>query len=398
MPRIDPSPLLTLPGVARVLAALPGARIVGGAVRDLIAGRAVHDVDIATPLPPDVATAALAGAGLRVIPTGLAHGTVTALAEGASIEVTTLRRDVETDGRHAVVAFTEDFETDAARRDFTINAMSLSADGEIFDYFGGLADLAGGRVRFVGRPAERIAEDYLRILRYFRFQIRYGRLGPDAETRAALSAAAPRLATLSAERIWSEMRRILSIPDPRAGLTLMAALGILAVLLPEATPGWDTRLDRLIAVEAPAEPVLRLAVLIDRAAAAEPVAARWKLSGAERSELCALLAADPLPEDASGKAIRQALAETPREILIGRSFLRHPPGPAADHLRARIAAAAVPVFPLQGRDGLALGLQPGPALGAALAETRRWWLTRGCTDEADACRAELARVAARIAS
>ncbi len=398
MPRIDPSPLLALPGVAPVLAALPGARIVGGAVRDLIAGRAVHDVDIATPLAPTAVTRALSSAGLRVIPTGLAHGTVTALAEGAAIEVTTLRRDVATDGRHAVVAFTEDFRIDAARRDFTINAMSLSAEGEIFDYFGGLADLAAGRVCFVGRPAERIAEDYLRILRYVRFQIRYGRSGPDAETTEALRAAAPRLTTLSAERIWSEMGRILAIPDPRAGLTLMAALGILAVLLPEAAPGWEARLDHLIASEAPIAAVLRLAALIDDPATAEGVAHRWKLSGAERSELCALLSAAPLPVDASGSAIRQALAETPLEILIGRTFLRYAPAPAAAELRARLAATAVPVFPLQGRDGLALGLQPGPGLGAALAEVRRWWLARGCVDEAEACRAELARVAARTAS
>ena len=232
MVRIDPAPLLALPGVRPVLAALPGARIVGGAVRDLLAGRPVADVDIATPFEPQTTIGALQAAGIRAIPTGIAHGTVTALAEGGSIEVTTLRLDVETDGRHAVVAFTKDFAEDAARRDFTINAMSLGADGTLFDYFGGQADLAAGRLRFVGAAAERIAEDYLRVLRFFRFQIRYGRVAPDAETTEALRAAAGKLGTLSAERLWSESGKILGTPDPRAGLSLMAELGVFAALLP----------------------------------------------------------------------------------------------------------------------------------------------------------------------
>ncbi|GAB0113491.1 CCA tRNA nucleotidyltransferase [Acidisoma sp. C75] len=403
MQRIDPAPLLALPGVAPVLQALPGARIVGGAVRDLLAGRPVHDVDIATPLRPDAVIAALGAAGLRVIPTGLAHGTVTAIAGGASLEITTLRQDLETDGRHAVVAFTDDFAADAARRDFTINAMSLTADGTLFDYFAGREDLAAGRVRFVGAPAARIAEDYLRVLRYFRFQIRYGRRPPDAATAEALAAAHDKLGRLSAERVWSEMKRILGTDDPRAGLGLMAELGILAALLPEASADWPAGLDRLIAGEAPAEPVLRLAALIGGSPAsaapqaAEAVARRWKLSTAERGKLAGL-GAPPPPLDASDAALRQALAETPKDRLIGRVFLHHPPGEAAALLRRRIATMPVPVFPLHGRDGIALGLPPGPALGAALAEVRRWWLARGCRDDAQACRAALARVAGRARS
>jgi poly(A) polymerase len=398
MVRIDPAPLLALPGVRPVLAALPGARIVGGAVRDLLAGRPVADVDIATPSEPEATIRALQAAGLRAIPTGIAHGTVTALAEGGSIEVTTLRLDVETDGRHAVVAFTEDFAADAARRDFTINAMSLGADGTLFDYFNGRTDLEAGRLRFVGAAAARIAEDYLRILRFFRFQIRYGRVAPDVETTVALRATAGKLDTLSAERLWSESGKILGTPDPRQGLHLMAELGIFAVLLPEAMPGWEARLDVLAEASAPPEPLLRLAAMIDDAERADALALRWKLSKAERERLSALLTGDlPVP-DAPPVVLRQALADVPSAILLGRSYLRHPPDEAAAVFRAKIALMPGPVFPLQGRDAVAIGLQPGPALGAALREVRTWWIARGCVDDTEACRAELARVAGRPAS
>ncbi len=395
MTRIDPTPLLSLPGVRPVLAALPGARIVGGAVRDLLANRPVSDVDVTTPLTPEAVTQALQRAGLRAIPTGIAHGTVTALAEGATIEITTLRRDVETDGRHATVAFTDDFRVDAARRDFTINALSLTPDGTLFDYFDGAADLAAGRVRFVGHPAARIAEDYLRILRFFRFWARYAAHSPDPETAQALTHAAPHLATLSAERLWSETTKILSVADPRAVLRLMEALGVLAALLPEADPQWPGTFDRLATAAAPADSVLRLAALVT-----EPgqVARRLKLSAADRDRLLALTQGD-LPEpEADDAALRRAMADTPAPVLIDRSFLRHEPSPAAAALRARLAAMPAPVFPLQGRDGVAMGLAPGPALGQALRAVRGWWREGGCVATPEDCRAELARVAARLAS
>jgi poly(A) polymerase len=394
--RIDPTPLLSLAGVRPVLAALPGSRIVGGAVRDLLAGRPVSDVDVATPLAPEQVTAELQRAGLRAIPTGVAHGTVTALLGAATIEITTLRQDVETDGRHAVVAFTDDFRIDAARRDFTINAMSLAPDGSVFDYFGGMADLAAGRVRFVGDAAERIAEDYLRVLRFFRFWARYGVSAPDAETARALRDAAPKLSTLSSERLWSETAKILAVTDPRPALRLMETLGVLAALLPPPlASGWPATFDRLAAAGAPADPVLRLAALI---AAPDPVARRLKLSNAERDRLLALSEGEVPPPDADEAALRRALAETPAAVLIGRSLLRHAPGPAAAVLRARLETTPIPVFPIQGRDGVALGLPPGPALGEALRQVRAWWLEGGCVATAEACRAELARVAARPAS
>jgi poly(A) polymerase len=398
MTQIDPTSLLCLPGVRPVLAALPGARIVGGAVRDRLAGLPVSDVDITTPLTPQAVTEALSRAGLRAIPTGIAHGTVTALAEGGAIEVTTLRRDVETDGRHAVVAFTSEFQVDAARRDFTINAMSLAPDGTLFDYFGGTEDLAAGRLRFVGAPAERIAEDYLRILRFFRFQARYGRSPPDEETAGAITAAAPKLGSLSAERLWAETAKILAVNDPRPVLRLMETLGVLAALLPEANAGWQARIDRLAAAEAPADALLRLAALVMGPAQAEQAASRLKLSNAERDHLIALsVGAVPMP-DADEAALRRAAAEMPTDRLISRSFLRHDPGDEATRLRARLRAMPAPVFPLQGRDALAMGLAPGPAIGAALREVRHWWLARGCIDDAAACRTELARVAAGRAS
>jgi poly(A) polymerase len=398
MTSIDPTPILSLAGVRPVLAALPGARIVGGAVRDLWKKNPVQDVDIATPLTPEAVTATLKRAGLRAIPTGLAHGTVTALAEGATIEITTLRRDVETDGRHAVVAFTEDFRVDAARRDFTINAMSMTPDGTVFDYFGGLEDLHAGRVRFVGEPAARIAEDFLRILRFFRFWARYGSDGPDAETAQALREAAPKLSTLSAERLWSETAKILSVPDPRVVLRLMEALGVLVALLPEADPAWTETFDRLTAAEAPADPVLRLAALVGDADKATRTADRLKLSNAERDRIITLVSGSVPPIASDISAIRRALADTPYDVLRDRSYLRHESGAAAASFQGLLAVIAPPVFPLHGRDGLALGMEPGPALGAALGRVRAWWLARGCVDDAEACRAELARVAARPAS
>src|SRR5580704_12251193 len=205
---------LSEPSLAALLELLPEARIVGGAVRDTLLGRAFVDVDLASPLPPDAVMERLVNAHVKVVPTGLAHGTVAAVLPGRAVEITTLRRDVETDGRHAVVAFTDDWREDAARRDFTINAMSMARDGSVFDYFDGQNDLRAGRVRFVGDPARRIAEDYLRVLRFFRFFAWYGQVEPDAATTAALRDAVPGLTALSVERVWHEFSRILSAPDP----------------------------------------------------------------------------------------------------------------------------------------------------------------------------------------
>lgn len=392
--RIDPPDWLRSGAPAAVLRALPGSRAVGGAVRDALAGRPVHDVDVAAPLPPEAIAGRLREAGLKVFETGLQHGTVTAVLDHEPVEVTSLRRDVSTDGRHATVAWTESWREDAARRDFTVNALSLDAEGNLWDYFGGRADLAAGVVRFVGDPATRLAEDYLRALRFFRFQARYGRGEPDRAALEAIRAAVPGLARLSAERIWMELKRLLEAPDPVEALALMRELGVLGAVLPEA--GALAPLRRLGGAP---DPLLRLAVLLGAgtqtaSGEGEAVIRRLRLSGAEGKRLRALLAGPPPNPALDGTALRQWLADTPSEAAADASLAAE----AADGqdraaLRARIAATPRPVFPLQGRDGLELGIPPGPALGQALAEVRRRWWEGGCTAGAAECRAMLRALA-----
>lgn len=365
------------PALGKVWDALPDARVVGGAVRDALAQRPVADIDLATPDTPEAVINKLTDAGVKVVPTGLSHGTVTAVVNGHGFEVTTLRRDIETDGRHAVVAFTTDWEQDASRRDFTINAMSMARDGKVFDYFGGTADLRAGRIRFVGNPATRIAEDYLRILRFFRFYARFGRKPPDPDTLRALQAGIPGLARLSVERVWNELRRILAAPDPLKAITLMDRLGIWAAVVPEASA--VTRLAGL-----PADPILRLAAMLT----GDPLALgmRLKLSNEDRDRLIRLAVTPHVA--GSDAALRRLLADYPPGDLIDRTWLD---GDAV--ARQRLAGMARPVFPLEGRHVVALGVPAGPAVGALLREIRQWWLDGGCVADQAACLAELARTA-----
>ena len=380
--RIPPPSFLRDTALQTVLAALPSARLVGGAVRDTIAELPVADIDLATPETPERVMEALERAGLKHAPTGLQHGTVTAISGGRGFEVTTLRTDERTDGRHAEVAWTTEWRADAARRDFTINAMSMRPDGAVFDYFGGIEDLLDGRVRFVGDPARRIAEDYLRVLRFFRFAARYGRAAPDAGTEQALRDAVPALGRLSAERVWNELKRILAVPDAMPAIETMARLGVLDAVLPGGVdvPG----LARLVAAGAPSDPLLRLTALCPGAARLAPV---LKLSAAEAERLAALSGPAPAP-DVDDAALRRALADVAPDVLAGRSWLLQ--GPAGAMLRARLAGAERPVFPLAGRDLVELGLPPGPAVGEWLRRARAWWLAGGCVADAAACRAQVA--------
>ena len=386
--RIAPPAWVAQGAPAAVLAALPGARVVGGAVRDLLAERPVQDVDVAVPMPPEAAAGLLREAGMKVFETGLAHGTVTAVLDHQPVEVTSLRRDLATDGRHAEVAWSTDWREDAARRDFTINALSMDAGGQVWDYFGGAADLRAGRLRFVGDPSTRMAEDYLRVLRFFRFQARYGQGAPDPAALAAIRAAVPGLARLSAERVWMELKSLLQAPDPAPALALMRDTGVLAAALPEAAAD-ESALRRL---PADAGPLLRLAALLRPGTDAAALAARLRFSAQEADALRRLL--DPAlwpPATPDDDALRRWLAEVPPALADSLAAMAQAmDGSPRDALRARIAATPRPVFPLQGRDALAAGIPAGPAVGEALARVRRWWLQGGCTASAAECRAKLA--------
>lgn len=363
-------------------------RFVGGCVRDAVLGRAVSDVDIATDDPPTRVMALLAEAGIKAIPTGIDHGTVTAISEGHPYQITTLRQDVETDGRHAVVAFTDNWRADAERRDFTMNALYCDGDGTLYDPVGGLADLHAGRVRFVGDARQRIEEDVLRLLRYFRFYAHYGAAPADPEALAACAGMAPRIPGLSVERVWSELKKLLSAPDPASVLDLMAAHGVLAHVLPEA--GDRGALSRLAGIEArnglAPVAIRRLAILLEDDPAG--LARRLKMSRPERRRLTAMMepAAHPDPE-ADSQANRVTLYRLGEQVFTDLVLLGMAKGDGDwDRL---LEDLSVPVFPLRGRDVLALGVQAGEQVGELLSAIKAWWIEQDFEPDAEACRARL---------
>lgn len=365
------------------------ARFVGGCVRDALLGRVIRDIDIATPLLPEDVMRRLAEARIKAVPTGLAHGTVTAVTPPRHFEITTLRRDVETDGRHARVAFTTDWAADARRRDFTMNALFLGADGRLFDFVNGLPDLHAGRVRFVGDAAARIREDVLRILRFYRFHAHYGRGDPDPEARGACRALAHLLPTLSGERVAAETLKLLAAPDPLPALALMAEDGVLAVLLPEVR-----RLDRLKALatlEPMPDPLRRLGAMID--GGADAVAERLRLSNAQYDRLVALVV-PPIAVDLSGdeRAQRRALyhlgADLYRDLVLLRAA-ENGEGARIVPLLAFADGWRRVAFPLKGRDVTALGVPAGPEVGRLLAEAEAWWEAGDFRADRDACLADL---------
>jgi poly(A) polymerase len=399
---------LTAPSSRIVLAALEAggrpARFVGGCVRDGLLGLPDTDreIDLATPELPEQVIRLLGAAGLPAIETGRAHGTVTTFADGRRFEITTLRRDVACDGRHAEVAFTDDFRVDAGRRDFTINAMSCDGAGRLYDYFEGRADLVAGRVRFVGEAAARIAEDYLRILRFFRFFAYYGRPPADAEALAACRAAAPELRRLSGERIQAEMLRLLAAPAPLPALRLMAETGVLDQVIPG--PVALARLARLIEVAPESEALVRLAALL-RPPPTEPEAAgsvveRWHLSNRDADRLLAL-AARALPGlRASPAARRRDLHRLGKDLyadLVRIAAAERAGDPARGLAEALSAAAAwqLKSLPVSGHDIMALGVPAGPKLGALLAALEAWWADRDFAPDQAACLAEARRLLAQ---
>lgn len=380
LPRTAPQQWMAEPATRVVLDALSAggveARFVGGAVRDALLGLPIGDIDIATPAPPERVTELLQKSGIRVVPTGLTHGTVTAVVPPRHFEITTLRRDVETDGRHARVAFDADWAADAARRDFTINAIFLAPDGTIDDPVGGLADLRAGHVRFVGDPATRITEDVLRLLRYYRFEARFGAGSGDAAARAACHAAAHLLPTLSAERVAQELIRLLDTPDPGRALQMMEEDGALAALLPAARR--LDRLRRMIAIEPEPDPLRRLSALIDAdAEAAAALAERLHFPNAWRNRLRGL--APPWPLDPAGDpaTLRRALhrlgAERYRDLALLLAADRRADTGQLAGLLALARDWTPPRFPLSGHDVTALGIPPGPRIGALLDAVERWW-------------------------
>ena len=385
------------PALVRVLALLNGeggeARVAGGAVRNSLMGLPVADIDIATTLRPDEVVARAKAAGIKAVPTGIEHGTVTLVLDGKPFEVTTLRRDVATDGRHAEVAFGTDWRMDAERRDLTINALYATADGTVVDLVNGLPDIESRTVRFIGDAATRIAEDHLRILRFFRFFALYGSGRPDAEGLKACARAKDTLANLSAERVWSETKKLLAAPDPGRALLWMRQAGVLTKILPEtekwgidAIPGL---VDAERAFDWTPDALLRLAAMVppDRARL-KALAERLRLSKAEAAVLDHWAAA---PE------IAPRLAETAFDRLLYRN------GPQGLAIRLKLALAAArarglgdpdalafaglcqrllaragkwkkPTFPLNGADVLAAGVPAGPKVGAVLGTIEEEWV------------------------
>lgn len=355
------------------------ARFVGGAVRDTLLGLPVADIDLATSLAPGEVQARLKAAGVRCIPTGLAHGTLTALLPEGPVEVTTLRRDVATDGRHATIAYTDDWREDAARRDFTINALYADPEtGMVFDYFGGLDDIAAGRVRFIGNPLQRIAEDHLRILRFFRFVSRFADV-PDPAGLVACAARANDLMALSRERIADELLKLLVTARAPDTLALMVAHAILAPVLPEINGSGTARLATLATREAmlglAPDALRRLAALLPRdPVLADAIGARLKFSNAARKRLAAALAAFP---ETPPRALAYRLG---KPGALDWLLLSNLPAPALNTAWSEIANWPMPVLPISGGALVARGLSRGPDVAHALRQIEDQWVAEDFPD------------------
>jgi poly(A) polymerase len=399
-PRIAPQPWMVESATQAVLVALAAggveARFVGGSVRDALLGRPIGDIDIATPAPPGKIIELLEKSGIKVVPTGLAHGTVTAIVPPRQFEITTLRRDVETYGRRARVAFDADWAADAARRDFTINAIFLAPDGTIDDPVGGLADLQARRVRFVGNPATRIVEDVLRLLRYYRFEARFGTGIGDPEARAACRAAAHLLPTLSGERVSQELVKLLEARDPIAALRMMQEDGVLAVALPEARH--IERLRQMIAIEPEPDALRRVAALVEvDGEGALALAARLRFPNAWRARLHGLAPPWPLDPQEDARIQRRSLYRLGTERYRDIAMLVAAEGAMPQSRLAEVLDLArswtPPAFPLAGRDVTALGIPPGEAVGRLLAAVHDWWEVGDFTADRAACLARLSEIA-----
>jgi len=407
-PSLADAEWLAAPAVRRVFAVLNGdgkeARVVGGAVRNALMGLPLADIDFCTTATPDQVAARAEAAGIKVAPTGVEHGTLTLVVAGRPFEVTTLREDVETDGRRAVVRFGSDWEADARRRDFTVNALSVDADGTVYDPVGGYGDIVAGRIRFIGDPDRRIAEDRLRILRFFRFYADYGRGDIDADGLAAVMRARNDLRQLSAERIGQEMRRLVVAPRAVEAVTLMQEAGVLPVVF--AGIGYlaaFARLTRFEAVAGLTPPVpVRLAALACRIEEdVQRVSERLRLANAERDRMSrAIAAARALTPQTTERGARAILYRHGGEAYRDGVALAVAWGvaPADDPRFGDLARLPdrwpVPTFPLSGRDVIARGHTPGPAVGDLLAAVEAWWIEEDFVPDEAALRQRLQQLIA----
>ncbi|MDQ6436762.1 CCA tRNA nucleotidyltransferase [Mesorhizobium sp. LHD-90] len=403
-------------GLQRVLAALSEggeeARIAGGAVRNTLLGAPVADIDIATTAPPEETMRRGAAAGFKVVPTGAEHGTITLIVAGRPYEVTTLRADVETDGRRAKVRFGRDWQADAERRDFTINGLYALADGTVVDLVGGVADIETRTVRFIGDAEKRIREDFLRILRFFRFFAWYGAGRPDAEGLKACARLKDGLDGLSAERVWSELRKLLSAPDPSRALLWMRQAGVLTKILPESEKWGIDAIHPLVGAERdlgwPADPMMRLeAVLPPDAARMAGLAERLRLSKAEAGRLFDWASTQPPAASASDLALRQALYRGSADGISDRLSLSlvSARARAVNDTDALIEAGAYgrllklarswqkPAFPVKGADLAASGMKPGPQMGKLLRKLEDEWIGSGFSLGRDALLERAAKLA-----
>jgi poly(A) polymerase len=389
-PSIKDQPWLNAPETRAVLDALGEARFVGGCVRNALLGVPVEDIDIATPLLPAEVTRRLQAAGLQAVPTGIEHGTITAVTNKKPFEITTLRRDVSTDGRRATVAFSQDWAEDAQRRDFTMNALYADRAGQVTDLVGGIADLQARRVRFIGDPARRIAEDYLRILRLFRFHAWYGKGEIDADGLRACAAAKDQIRTLSGERIQKEMLKLMGAEDPVVVMRAMAASGVLSAVIPGEHR--FERFERVCRDDADcffeADGLLRLGALLADEAQANEAAQRWRLSNADRDRLEEMLAMPvKLVSYLSLKEMRRTLYRFGARRFKDWVRLKWAEDSKSSNVpqwRALLAhgdAWVRPVFPLKGPDAMAAGVPQGPLVGKVLGEVEEWWIDIDFTDD-----------------
>lgn len=404
-PRLAAAPWLTAPETQRVIEAVAAGggevRVVGGAIRNTLLAHPVTDVDLATTVLPEEVVVRAANAGLTAIPTGIDHGTVTIVAGHKPFEVTTLRRDVSTDGRRATVAFTGDWESDARRRDFTINALYCDAAGRLFDYTGGLDDLANHRVRFIGAPQERISEDYLRILRFYRFTACYAGGSIDREGHEACAAMQDGLANISSERIRTEIFKLLIAPHAPIVLSEMDEAGLLTRVL--GGPADVLSFARLCQIEAlngmAPDPLRRLYVLaVLRPADAVRLRDALRLSRAEFERLDDLI----LPDRAfdPGAGVDRAKCFIYRHGAIAfrdgtlvswaRDVNAAPVSPPHAALVSLASTWRPPCLPVSGKDVLALGVPPGPEIGQILDTLDDWWMLTGFTEDETVIRARLA--------